>query len=133
MSLASDNFSYQDNVNNNGIYQSLKATPPVNTCVQEFWQLNVPQGTYNYRSVPDNCVDMIINLTAPEEVFVVTPFSSVKEFEMIGPVSYFGIRFHTLGSSSFIHSMPMGEWNNADNVINVDELLTRQHVLTVIL
>ena len=130
MSLVSENFPYQDNVKNNSIYQSLKATAPVNTCIQEFWQLNVPQGTYNYRSVPDNCVDMIINLTAPEEVFVVTPFSSVKEFEMVGPVSYFGIRFRTLAHQG-LFTTPMGEWNNAANVINVDELLP-EHALTVI-
>ena len=130
MPIDIDYLSCRSKVKNNSTYQSQKATWPVNSWVQEFWQLNVPYGNYNYRSVPDNCVDMIINLAAPEEIFVVSPFSSVKVFEMTGPISYFGIRFHTLGHQD-LFSAPIGEWNNADHIINVDELLP-EHALMAI-
>ena len=96
---------------------------PLNHWVQECWQLNVPEGRYDYRSVPDNCIDLIINLTDPTEIFIVSPFSMVQVFEMTGPVTYFGIRFRPLQQQSII-SLPTGGWYNADNVINAADLLS---------
>jgi AraC-like DNA-binding protein len=111
-------------------YLVFKPSPPLSHWVYELWQLNVPEGQYCYRSLPDNCVDIIINLTVPEEGFVVTPFSSAKAFQITGPVSYFGIRFHPLGHQGMI-SEPLGSWNNGDNVVSTDELMSG-HLLSVI-
>jgi AraC-like DNA-binding protein len=61
----------------------------------------------------------------PQEAFIVTPFSSAKVFEMHGPVAYFGIRFRPLGHHGII-AVPMGAWNNSDNVIDAYELLPKQ-------
>jgi len=125
MPINSDYYSRQGHVANSNTYLIFKPTLPLSHWLQEFWQLNVPAGKYYYRSIPDNCVDIIINLNNPEEMFIVTPFSSAKVFEMHGPVSYFGIRFRPLGHHGLI-SAPMGYWNNADNVVDAYELLSKQ-------
>jgi len=123
-------YSFQGRVKNPNSYLTFKPTSPLSNWVQEFWQLNVPDGKYFYRSVPDNCVDIIINLTFPEEVFIVTPFSSAKTFEMAGPVSYFGIRFRILGHQGIIQT-PLGEWSNDDNVTNLSDILPK-HLLSAL-
>lgn len=128
MTFNIDTHSCQGRVDQPNAYSTLKPLAPLNRWVKEFWQLNVPIGQYFYRSVPDNCVDMIVNLTYHEEAFIVTPFSTAKVFEMLGPVSYFGIRFHTLGYQGLITS-PLNGWNNADNVINMNEIAPK-HVLS---
>jgi hypothetical protein len=122
MPINSDYLASQGRVTNPNAYLVNKPSAPLSHWVLEFWQLNVPFGFYNYRSVPDNCVDMIINLYDPEEVFIVTPFSSCKVFEMTGPVSYFGIRFKPLGYQGLIFP-PIGSWNNTDNIITANEVL----------
>tara|TARA_R110002073_G_scaffold8371_1_gene46204 strand:- start:65943 stop:66755 length:813 start_codon:yes stop_codon:yes gene_type:complete len=100
---------------------------PLSHWVQSFWQLNIPEGQYSYRSVPDNSVDLIINLNCPEDAFVVTPFSSSIVFELTGPASYFGIRFRLLGHHGLI-SAPLGEWGARGADIPALELLP-DHIL----
>ena len=124
MTLNIDIHSCQGRVEQAKAYSTLKPLSLLNHWVKEFWQLNVPDGRYFYRSVPDNCVDMIINLTFPEEAFIVTPFSTAKVFEMTGPISYFGIRFHILGHQGLI-AAPLGEWNDVDSVIDIDDILPK--------
>jgi AraC-like DNA-binding protein len=117
--------SCQGHVSGSNYYGTFQPKAPLSDWIQEFWQLNVPQGQYSYRSIPDNCVDIIINLTCPEDAVIVTPFSTTKIFEMQGPVSYFGIRFKPLGHQGLI-SAPMGLWNNDDNTIDAKDLLAEQ-------
>ncbi len=71
--------------------------------------------------MPDNCVDWIINLNSPEEIYIVTPFTSSIVFELNGPASYFGIRFHMLGDQCLVPS-PIGEWSSTDNTQKADML-----------
>ena len=118
----------QGRVENTNTYLTFAPLPPLNHWVQVFWQLNVPDGKHYYRSVPDNCVDLIINLTSPEETFIVSPFSSAIVFEMTGPVSYFGIRFRILGHQGII-STPLGTWNQRDSFINIYDILP-EHMLS---
>lgn len=125
-----NDYALQGHVSSANAYLTFKPAPPLNNWIQAFWQLNVPAGKYFYRSVPDNCVDIIINITSPEDAFVVTPFSSAKVFEMTGPVSYFGMRFRILGHQGIIQT-PLGEWSNTDNVTNLNEILP-SHLLSVI-
>jgi len=73
---------------------------------------------------------MIVNLKFPEEAFIVTPFSTAKVFEMIGPISYFGIRFHILGHQGII-SAPLGGWNDVDSVIDIDDILPKGILNTI--
>ncbi len=122
--------AFQGQVNNSNSYLTFKPTSPLSNWMQEFWQLNVPDGKYFYRSVPENCVDIILNLTFPEEAFIVTPFSSAKVFEMTGPVSYFGIRFRILGHQGIIQT-PLGEWSNDDNVASIYDILPK-HLLSAL-
>ena len=124
MSIDIDYQPCQGHIEDSNTYLSFMPPPPLNDWVQVFWQLNVPQGQYFYRSLPDNCVDLIINLSLPEDTFIVTPFSSSKIFEMAGPVSYFGIRFRILGHQGII-SEPLGSWNKPGNLINTNEILPK--------
>jgi len=124
MTFNIDIHSCQGRVEQPKAYSTLKPSSPLNHWVKEFWQLNVPDGRYFYRSVPDNCVDMIVNLTFPKDTFIVTPFSSAKVFEMTGPISYFGIRFHILGHQGLI-TTPLGGWNDVNSVIDIDDILPR--------
>jgi len=130
MTLNIDIHSCQGRVEQPKAYSTLKPLSPLSYWVKEFWQLNVPDGRYFYRSVPDNCVDMIVNLKFPEEAFIVTPFSTAKVFEMIGPISYFGIRFHILGHQGII-SAPLGGWNDVDSVIDIDDILPKGILNTI--
>lgn len=98
-------------------------SPPLSHWVQSFWQLNIPEGQHAYRSVPDNSVDLIINVNCPDEAFVVTPFSSSVVFELIGPISYFGIRFRLLGHSGLV-SVPLGEWGSEGADFPAAEILS---------
>ena len=130
MTLNIDIHSCQGRVEQPKAYSTLKPLSPLNHWVKEFWQLNVPDGLYFYRSVPDNCVDMIVNLKCPEETFFVTPFSTAKVFEMTGPISYFGIRFTILGHQVIIDA-PLGGWNDVDSVIGIDDILPK-HTLNAL-
>jgi len=121
---------YQGNVTHPDHYLTFSPGTPLNQWVQSFWQLNVPNGSFKYRSMPDNCVDLIINLNQPEDIVIITPFSSSIVFTMTGPVSYFGIRFRILGQQGLIPE-PLGQWNNQGHEINANEILP-QNVLNAI-
>jgi len=112
---------YQGRVEQNNAYLTFLPSPPLCHWIQSFWQLNVPSGVYCYRSMPDNCVDLIINVNCPEDIFIITPFSSSIVFDLVGPISYFGIRFRVLGHGGLI-STPLGEWSK-DVGIQASDLL----------
>lgn len=105
-------YSYQGRVAGDNLYLCIKPPPPLSRWVQCFWQLNVPEGRYAYRSVPDNNVDCIFTLNDVEENLFVVPFHSPAIFEMDGPVSYFGIRFRVL-AQQWLTTLPVGEWGGA--------------------
>jgi len=112
---------YQGHVEQNNAYLTCLPSPPLSHWIQSFWQLSVPSGKYCYRSMPDNCVDLIINVNCPEDIAIITPFSSSVVFDLVGPVSYFGIRFRVLGHGGLI-STPIGEWTE-NEVMQVSDLL----------
>ncbi|MBL1277543.1 MAG: AraC family transcriptional regulator [Ectothiorhodospiraceae bacterium] len=120
---------YQGHVEQNNAYLTFLPSPPLCHWVQSFWQLNVPSGEYCYRSMPDNCVDVIVNVDYPEDIFIITPFSTSIVFDFVGPISYFGIRFRVLGHGGLI-SVPLGEWSD-DEAIKVSDLLPN-HILHAI-
>ncbi|HBA34426.1 MAG TPA: AraC family transcriptional regulator [Gammaproteobacteria bacterium] len=113
--------SYQGHVNHEGAYMTYVPGTTLRDWVQCFWQLNVPAGLYSYRSIPDNSVDCIFNLSHPPEAFVIAPFVSPNIFELTGPVSYWGIRFRVLGHRRLMKA-PVGEWST-DSDINAAALL----------
>ena len=106
-------YSYQGQVAGGNAYLCFSPPPPLGRWVQCFWQLNVPEGPYAYRSLPDNNLDLIFTLSKIEEHFFVTPFATPTIFEMDGPVSYFGIRFRVL-AQQWLTALPVSEWNGAD-------------------
>ena len=112
----------QGRVEQSDAYQTFSPSPPLSHWVQTFWQLNVPDGHFCYRSMPDNSVDWIINLNDPEDNFIITPFSSSIVFELTGPVSFFGIRFRILGHQGLI-AMPLGEWGSVEEDAGAAEVL----------
>lgn len=122
MELKIDFNPQQGHVSYEGAYESCLPAAPLNQWVQSFWQLNVPSGHFSYHSVPDNCVDWVINTECFEDSFVVAPFLSPLVFDLAGPVSYFGIRFRVLGQQTLI-STPLGEWALEDE-IHARELLS---------
>lgn len=97
---------------------------PLGYWVQCFWQLNVPPGDYCYRSVPDNSVDWIFNLSSPEESFLVSPFTSPVVFSFSGPEAYFGIRFQLFGQFGLV-SEPLGEWRTDDATLAAENVVPR--------
>ena len=106
-------------------YRIHAPSPPLNRWIQCYWQLDVPIGTFSYHSVPDNSVDWIINLDAPEDNFLVPPFLSPVTFELTGPAAYFGIRFRLLGQQGLIPT-PVGEWGVTGDAVNAAEVLPGQ-------
>ena len=103
-------------------YQVHHPLPPLSHWVQCLWQLDVPEGAYHYRTMPDNSVDWIINLNDPEDTVLVSPFSSSMGFDLNGPTSYFGIRFRILGHHGLI-TQPLGEWGGIDYEVSPIDLL----------
>ena len=104
-----NDYSYQGRVVGENLYQCISPPSPLNMWVQCFWQLDIPEGHYAYRSVPDNNVDCIFPLNNEEDSFVVAPFLAPAIFEMTGPVTYFGVRFRVLGQQ-WLTPTPVGEW-----------------------
>ncbi|PML76148.1 helix-turn-helix domain-containing protein [Enterovibrio norvegicus] len=115
----------QGNVLQDQGYFTFAPSAPLSRWVQHYWQLNVPLGRYCYRSMPDNCVDVIINLRNADDIFIVTPYSSAVVFELTGPEAYFGIRFRLLGHKAIV-STPLEEWDLLSNdTRNADVIPTR--------
>jgi len=79
------------------LYQEQPPIKHLRPWVQSYWQMSLQQGFHNYRPLPDACVDLIINLTNPEECFLVPPFSAAVHIPLVGPVSFFHIRFTLFG------------------------------------
>ncbi|WP_434339781.1 DUF6597 domain-containing transcriptional factor [Motilimonas cestriensis] len=104
-------------------YITRQPLPPLNRWVQSYWQLKVAKGQFLYHSVPDNCVDWIINLNSASDNFLVPPFLSSTLFHIDGPASFFGIRFRILGHRGLI-AIPLGEWGMAGSVKAADLLPT---------
>lgn len=73
----------------------------ISSFVDSFWQLDIPAGSFQYRSMPDACVDWIVDLDAPADNVLIAPFVSSRTFPLSGPASYFGVRFLPLGHSAF--------------------------------
>lgn len=95
--------------------------PPLSHWVHYCWQLNVPLGEYSYRSVPDNCVDLIINLDKLDEAILVSPFTSPIVYPLRGPTRYFGVRFRLFGQYALMSEM-VGEWSPADHQMPIKAL-----------
>ena len=110
-------------------YKTQQPLPPLNRWVQSYWQLTVPKGLFHYHSVPDNCVDWIINLDCFDDNFFIPPFLSSTVFHIDGPASFFGIRFRILGHQGLI-SVPLGEWGEVGSV-KAEDLLPADIVYSV--
>ncbi|KZN29015.1 hypothetical protein N480_09615 [Pseudoalteromonas luteoviolacea S2607] len=90
-------------------YQTLHAPTPLCRWVNLFWQIHTPLGQFAYHSVPDNCVDWIINLNCFDDNMLIAPFTCANTFEFEGPAQFFGIRFNLLGHTSLCKA-PLGDW-----------------------
>jgi len=130
MFLGLDRVTYQGQVTQNGGYSTFQTSSPLNHWISCLWQLVVDKGSFQYRSVPDNCIDWIFNLGEPKENFIVSPFTSPLEFSLLGPVSYFGIRFRILGYQGLIDS-PIGEWRSDENSIDAAQIINDQIIKQV--
>ncbi|WP_159737612.1 helix-turn-helix domain-containing protein [Vibrio atypicus] len=112
----------QGQVHNN-LYQTWTPPPPLSHWVHYFWQLDVPVGEFFYRSVPDNCVDLIISLNNLDEAILVSPFTEPIVYPIAGPTRYFGIRFRLLGQYSLFPET-VEEWSPTDHQLPIRELLS---------
>ncbi len=119
----------QGKVADDRAYKTRQPLPPLNRWVQSFWLLTVPKGQYQYHSVPDNCVDWIINPDRFDDNFFIPPFLSSTLFHIDGPASFLGIRFRVLGYKGLI-SVPLGEWGEACSV-KAEDLLPSDIVYSV--
>jgi len=119
----------QGKVANDLAYKIKQPYSPINRWVQSYWQLTVPKGKFHYHSVPDNCVDWIINLDCFDDSFIIPPFLSSTLFHIDGPASFFGIRFRILGHQGLI-SVPIGEWGDATSV-KAEELIRADFVYSL--
>ncbi len=96
---------------------------PLSHWVHYFWHLTVPVGEYWYRSVPDNCVDLIFNLDDLRDAVAVSPFTRPVLYPLNGPVSYFGVRFRVFGQHAFLPD-PVGEWTSASHQLPIRDLFS---------
>ncbi|MDI9246442.1 helix-turn-helix domain-containing protein [Marinobacter sp. CHS3-4] len=119
----------QGSVADDRAYKTRQPLSPLNRWVQSYWQLTVPKGQFQYHSVPDNCVDWIINRDCFDDNFLIPPFLSSILFHIDGPASFFGIRFRVLGHKGLI-SVPLGEWGEASSV-KAEDLLPADIVYSV--
>ncbi|WP_444996204.1 DUF6597 domain-containing transcriptional factor [Aliikangiella sp. IMCC44359] len=126
MPIDFDYTTFQGGVLFRDAYWTHPPTHPLSYWIQNFWQLNVPIGHYNYRSIPDNCVDWIINVDTPEDSYIIPPFLSSIVFELTGPTAYFGVRFRLLGHQSIIED-PLGVWAESSDNIKASDIIP--HVL----
>lgn len=113
---------FQGQVHNN-LYQMWIPPLPLSQWVHYFWQLDVPAGEYFYRSVPDNCVDLIVNLNNLDEAVLVSPFTEPIVYPLVGPIGYFGVRFRLLGQHA-LFSETVEEWSPADHQLPIKELFS---------
>lgn len=103
-------------------YQTRMPPHPLSDWVHYFWQLHVPCGEFFYLSIPDNCVDLIINLSDLDDAALVSPFTSPIVFPLTGPTYYFGVRFRVLGQHTLFPE-PVSEWSFADHQAPLKDLL----------
>ncbi|MET1256171.1 DUF6597 domain-containing transcriptional factor [Aliikangiella maris] len=119
------NFDYittQGRVSLTNAYRLYPVSAPLNQWIEHFWLLDVPEGNYCYRSLPDNCVDWITNVNCPEYSYLIAPFMSSIVFDLHGPCTYLGIRFRLLGQHGLIRE-PVGSWGNHENGLLANELV----------
>ena len=119
----------QGKVADTSAYKTLRPMAPLNRWVHSYWQLTAKKGRFQYHSVPDNCVDWIININCFDDNFLIPPFLSSTLFNIDGPASYFGIRFRVLGHQGLI-SYPLGEWVDAGSM-KAEELIPKSVVYSV--
>ncbi|BFM48910.1 helix-turn-helix domain-containing protein [Marinomonas sp. THO17] len=119
----------QGKVADGRIFKTQQPSVAMTPWVQSYWQLTVPKGLFHYHSVPDNCVDWIINLDCFEDNFLIPPFLSSTVFHIDGPGSFFAIRFRVLGHKSLI-SVPLGEWGEL-GMIKAEDVLPREVLYSV--
>lgn len=119
--LLSEPKPFQGQVHEN-LYQTWMPPPCLNHWVHYFWQLDVPTGKYSYRSIPDNCVDLIFSLNDLENAVIVSPFTSPIVFPLVGPTNYFGVRFRLLGQHALL-SETVGEWSPMSHQMPIKDLL----------
>lgn len=119
----------QGKVADNLDYKARQLLPPLNRWVQSYWQITVPKGNFQYHSVPDNCVDWIINLNCFDDNFLIPPFLSSTLFHIDGPAAFFGIRFQILGHKGLI-SVPLGEFGETSSV-KAENLLSSDIIYAV--
>lgn len=113
----------QGTVYGQGRYQTWIPPRPLSHWVHYFWHLTVPVGEYWYRSVPDNCVDLIFNLDDLRDAVAISLFTQPILYPLKGPVSYFGVRFRVFGQQAFL-SDPVGEWTSASHQLPVRDLFS---------
>ncbi|RKF15722.1 AraC family transcriptional regulator [Alginatibacterium sediminis] len=125
--LVSEFTPFQGQVHDHDLYQTWAPPTPISHWVHCFWQLNVPNGEYCYRSIPDNCVDLIINLDNLDDAILVSPFTAPIVYPLIGPTSYFGVRFRLLGQHILV-SEPISEWSPDDHQMPAKDLLSASFI-----
>ncbi|OEF05373.1 helix-turn-helix domain-containing protein [Vibrio genomosp. F10] len=116
---------FQGQVHGHDLYQIWTPPAPVSHWVHYFWQLSVPVGDFYYRSVPDNCVDLIINLDQLNDAVLVSPFTSPIIYPLAGPARYFGVRFRLLGQHALL-SEPISEWASDSDQTEIKDLFPAQ-------
>lgn len=114
---------YQGQVHERDLYQTWTPPAPVSHWVHYCWQLKIPHGEFNYRSVPDNCVDLIINLDQLDDAVLVSPFTSPIVYPLRGPSRYFGVRFRLLGQHALL-SEPISEWSSNEHQISAKDIFS---------
>ena len=115
-------FSIQGNVDASDLYLTARAPLALSPWLDSVWQLSVPEGSYTYRAIPDNCIDWLINVDNSVENFLIPPFTQPLLNQMSGPVTYFGLRFRTLGLHHFAQ-YAIGDWSNEQSYQSAKSIL----------
>ena len=115
--------AYQGHVQQKDAYTCISPSGVIADWVNTYWQLDVLPGRFVYRSVPDNCIDWIINRHDPLDSFIVAPFSQAIEFPIEGPASFFGIRFKLTAYQNIV-AAPVGEWQGEETNLASSQLIS---------
>ena len=111
------------------IYNFMTAPPFLQHIIYGYWQICPQKDDHIYRALPDNCVDIIFDLSNMETAYITPPFTQIMEFPIQASPSkrsmgYFGIRFAPLGQYH-LSAPPFSAWNLAREVIDIADFLPK--------
>ncbi|HFA49265.1 MAG TPA: helix-turn-helix domain-containing protein [Bacteroidetes bacterium] len=81
-------------LNGNIEYQEVQPCDVLKNKIACFWQINSRRSNFDYLVIPDGCVDIIINCSNKEEIYLSPTLIKPDSFALQKNETWFGIRFY---------------------------------------